>query len=202
MIHWREKPPEVVRVGGTKSAMGQLQLLRLGVQRDAFAGIPPRPCTSPILAPHQGVTEAKARGVWKQVGGCPGRPPQQLWLFLTKAKSPDQTRGSRSSKEKANYNTYHCCSKSQSLKKSNRSIAAGRAAAAGGRLSLLAACLRRSKLRGSLAVVCGTALWPSRPLKVLGPHQRQWRAPGIPGLALRSSGGDRGEGDGTGQASA
>lgn len=88
-----EKRPQevVVQVGGTEAAMGQLQLFRLGVQRDAFACIFPCPRTSPIPALDQGVTEAKAKGVWEQVGECPGRPPQQLWLFLTKAKSPDQT---------------------------------------------------------------------------------------------------------------
>lgn len=80
-----------MRMGGTEAAMGQLQLFRLGVQRDAFARIFPCPHTSPIPAPDQGVTEAKARGVWEQVGECPGRPPQQLWFLLTKAKSPDQT---------------------------------------------------------------------------------------------------------------
>lgn len=90
-----EKRPQevVVRMGGTGAPMGQLQLFRLGVQGDAFAGIFPCPFsrTSPIPAPDQGVTEAKARGVWEQVGECPGRPPQQPKLLLTKAKSPDQT---------------------------------------------------------------------------------------------------------------
>lgn len=88
-----EKRPQevVVRVGGTEAAMGQLQLFRLGVQRGAFARIFPCSRTSPIPAPDQGVTEAKAGGVWEQVGECPGRPPQQLCLLLTKAKSPDQT---------------------------------------------------------------------------------------------------------------
>ncbi|MEJ1280105.1 hypothetical protein NN561_011045 [Cricetulus griseus] len=180
-----------------ESAMGQLQLFRLGVLRDAFAGIPPCPCTSPIL----GVTEAKARGVWEQLGGCPGRPPQQLWFLLTKAKSPDQTGGSRSSKEKANFNTYHCCSKSQSLKKSNRSIAAG------WRRRLAAVCpcsLRVAALSCSALSMWSAARLPGPParLKVLGPHQRQQRVPGVPGLALQSSSSGGCEGDGTGQASA
>lgn len=88
-----EKRPQevVVRLGGTEAAMGRLQLFRLGVQRDVLVRIFPCPRTSPIPAPDERVTEAKARGVWEQVGECPGRPPQQLWLLLTKGKNPDLT---------------------------------------------------------------------------------------------------------------
>lgn len=110
-------------------------------------------------------------------------PPTTAQAPLNKGEKPRPDRGSDSSKEKANFNTYHCCSKSQSLKKSNRSIAAGRR-----RLAAVCPC----SLRVGAALSCA-AVWlrsaarlsgPPARLKVLGPHWRQRGGPGY--LVLRS----------------
>lgn len=98
------------------------------------------PAPPPTRAPDLGVTTAGARGCHEQVWVHPGRPPPRPRRFLTKAKSSDPT-GEPLVKEKAKINTYHCCSKSQSLKKSNRSIAAG----------------RRRRRRAAVPARCGSA---------------------------------------------
>lgn len=154
-----------MRVGGTKSAMGQLQLFTLRVQRDSFACIFPCPRTSPMPTPDQGVTEAKTRDVWGASRWVSGAAPTTALAPLNKGEKPRPDRGSRSSKEKAIFNTYHCCSKSQSLKKSNRSIAAGRRLAAVCPSSL---CVDTALSCAALTVVRGAALWPSRPVKSAG----------------------------------
>lgn len=77
-----EKRPQevVVRMGGTGAPMGQLQLFRLGVQGDAFAGIFPCPFsrTSPIPAQTKESLKPKLEvsgSKWESVRGAPHNSP-------------------------------------------------------------------------------------------------------------------------------
>lgn len=160
------------------------------------------PSSHPLPSPPPATTRAPDRGVaaagpevaeikWEGVWGAPTTAPAPL----NKGEKPSPSRGDLRSKEKAKFNTYHCCSKSQSLKKSNRSIAAGRRRRAGVR-----PCSRRvgAALGAARSLLSAARLsGPPARLKVPRPHRRRRRAPGVPGPALRGGGGG-----GTGRASA
>lgn len=118
-----------------------------------------------------------AESKWECVRGA----PTAALAPFNKGEKPGPSPRTCVAKDKAKTSTYHCCSKSQSLKKSNRSIAAGRRRRTGVR-----PCSRRP----------GSPALPDR-LKVPGPHRPRRRAPKMLGPALWSCGGD-----GTGRASA
>lgn len=171
------------------------------MQSDAFrTRIPPSSAPNPTRAPDRGVAAAGARGGREQVGGRPGRP-HQAPAPLNKGGKPSPSAGTRAAKEKAKSNTYHCCSRSQSLKKSNRSITAGRRRwrrRAGVRRCSRRVCAALGAARALLSAVRISG--PPARLKVPGPHGRRGRAPEVPGPELRGGGG--GGGSGSGRASA